>query len=93
MTTNWALRSLTTVTMATQQWAEIPLHVSWGMMGSRCGTGLCRHVKVGDTPKELHPHKHMHYDYGKLMWQNFKKKKTTGLHKHLLPFFNLTVLP
>lgn len=48
MTTNWDLRSPTTATMATQQWAVIPSPVSWGMMGSRCGTRLCRRVKVGE---------------------------------------------
>lgn len=49
MTINLDLRSPTTVTMATQQWAGKASPVSWGMMGSLCGTGHCQHVKVGET--------------------------------------------
>lgn len=71
MTINWDLRSPTTATMATQQWAGKPSPVSWGMMGSLCGTRLCHLVKVGETHKELHAYRSMHiveWTMSPLMW-------------------------
>lgn len=89
MTINWDLRSPTTATMATQQWAEKPLPVSWGTMGSRCGTKLCHLVKVGETPKELHAYRSMHIECSRMIHES-TNVNIIPLHCSVTPAFTIS---
>lgn len=41
----------------------------WDMTGSRCGIGLCRHVKVREAHEDLQPYDDDDDDDGKLLWR------------------------